>query len=403
MQNIYFLRIYKRKLLTFQLNPAIFNPMDGIKRLLQDDFSRNLFKGKAIFLYGPRQCGKTTLVKQFIEANNLEPVLLNGDDDQDVNIFQTVTASRWAQILGNKKSVFIDEGQKIPNLGRAVKLLIDSHPEIQVIITGSSSFALANSMEEPLTGRKFAYKLFPFSFGETSRHFGFHEEMKNLELRLIYGCYPEVVLSGPEMKGTIKSIAESYLYRDLLQYEGIRKPALLEKLLKALALQCGSEVSTTELAGLLGVSRTLIDSYLKILEQAFIVFPLNSYSTNQRNEIKKGVKYYFYDNGVRNAVLNDFTPVAMRKDVGALWENYLVSERFKRNSYSKADGLPYFWRTTDQMEVDYIEVTGSKIEAFEFKWNPQKKSRITKAFTNRYPDAIIKTITPENYDAFLGE
>ena len=178
---------------------------------------------------------------------------------------------------------------------------------------------------------------------------------------------------------------------------------MLEKLLKALALQCGSEVSTTELAGLLGVSRTLIDSYLKILEQAFIVFPLNSYSTNQRNEIKKGVKYYFYDNGVRNAVLNDFTPVAMRKDVGALWENYLVSERFKRNSYSKADGLPYFWRTTDQMEVDYIEVTGSKIEAFEFKWNPQKKSRITKAFTNRYPDAIIKTITPENYDAFLGE
>lgn len=382
---------------------AIFSCMDGIKRTLQNVFSSKLFKGKAILLYGPRQCGKTTLVKQLIDANGLTPVFLNGDDDQDVNIFQTVTASRWAQILGNKKAIFIDEGQKIPNLGRAVKLLIDSQPDIQVIITGSSSFALANSMEEPLTGRKFSYKLFPLSYGELSSHFGYLEELKNLELRLIYGSYPEVTLSGPEMKNTIKSIAESYLYRDLMQYEGIRKPALLEKLLKALAHQCGSEVSTTELAGLIGVSRTLVDSYLKILEQAFIVFPLNSYSTNQRNEIKKGVKYYFYDNGVRNAVLNDFTPISVRKDVGSLWENYLVSERFKRNSYNKSDGLPYFWRTSDQMEVDYIEVTGSKIEAFEFKWNPQKKSRITKAFTNRYPDAVIKTITPDNYDAFLGE
>lgn len=377
--------------------------MSGITRLLQGDFSRNLFKGKAVLLYGPRQCGKTTLVKQLIEVNDLDPVLLNGDDDQDVGVFQTVTASRWMQILGNKKSVFIDEGQKIPNLGRAIKLLIDSRSDIQVIVTGSSSFALANSMEEPLTGRKFTYKLFPFCFKEMSNHFGFLEERKNLELRLIFGSYPEVVLSGPEMKNTIKSIAESYLYRDLMQYEGIRKPALLEKLLKALALQCGSEVSSTELAGLLGVSRTLVESYLKILEQAFIVFPLNSYSTNQRNEIKKGVKYYFYDNGVRNAVLNDFTPIPMRNDVGALWENYLVSERMKRNAYGKADGLPYFWRTTDQMEVDYIEVTGSRIEAFEFKWNPQKKSRVTKAFTNRYPDAVVKTITPDNYDEFLDE
>lgn len=377
--------------------------MSGITRLLQGDFSRNLFKGKAVLLYGPRQCGKTTLVKQLIEVNDLDPVLLNGDDDQDVGVFQMVTASRWTQILGNKKSVFIDEGQKIPNLGRAIKLLIDSRTDIQVIVTGSSSFALANSMEEPLTGRKFTYKLFPFCFKEMSNHFGFLEERKNLELRLIFGSYPEVVLSGPEMKNTIKSIAESYLYRDLMQYEGIRKPALLEKLLKVLALQCGSEVAVTELAGLLGVSRTLVESYLKILEQAFIVFPLNSYSTNQRNEIKKGVKYYFFDNGVRNAVLNDFTPIPMRNDVGALWENYLVSERMKRNAYGKADGLPYFWRTTDQMEVDYIEVTGSRIEAFEFKWNPQKKSRVTKAFTNRYPDAVVKTITPDNYDEFLDE
>ena len=377
--------------------------MNGkISRIIAEDVSRKFFKGKVIVVYGPRQSGKTTLIKELLREMAVSPVFLNGDDDLDVHYFDTVTASRWTQLMGEKKVVFIDEGQKIQNLGRAVKLLVDSRDDVQVVITGSSSFTLANSVEEPLTGRKFEYKLFPLSYAELAKHFGVLDESKKLELRLIYGSYPEVATNEDGVKETLKMLADSYLYRDLMQYEGIRKPAVLEKLLRAVALQVGSEVSYNELAGLIGVSRTLVESYLKILEQAFIIFPLTSYSNNLRNEIKKGVKYYFWDNGIRNAVLNDFTPVPQRNDIGALWENYAISERMKRNAYNRADGLPYFWRTTDQMEVDYLEVCGSKIKAFEFKWNPKKKSRVTKAFTNRYPEAEVETITPENIAEWVG-
>lgn len=377
--------------------------MNGkISRIIAEDVSRKFFKGKVIVVYGPRQSGKTTLIKELLREMAVSPVFLNGDDDLDVHYFDTVTASRWTQLMGEKKVVFIDEGQKIRNLGRAVKLLVDSRDDVQVVITGSSSFTLANSVEEPLTGRKFEYRLFPLSYAELAKHFGFLEESKKLELRLVYGSYPEVVTNEDGVKETLKMLADSYLYRDLMQYEGIRKPAVLEKLLRAVALQVGSEVSYNELAGLIGVSRTLVESYLKILEQAFIIFPLASYSNNLRNEIKKGVKYYFWDNGIRNAVLNDFTPVPQRNDIGALWENYAISERMKRNAYGRADGLPYFWRTTDQMEMDYLEVCGSKIKAFEFKWNPKKKSRVTKAFTNRYPEAEVETITPENFGEWVG-
>lgn len=372
-----------------------------ISRIIADDVSQNFFKGKAIVIYGPRQSGKTTLAKELFRQMSIDPVCLNGEDDLDVHYFNTVTASRWTQLLGDRKIVFIDEGQKIQNLGRAVKLLVDSRNDIQVVITGSSSFTLANSVEEPLTGRKFEYRLFPLSYSECAKYFGILEESKKIEIRLVYGCYPEVVTNENGMKETLKMLAESYLYRDLMQYEGIRKPAILEKLLRALALQVGNEVSFNELSGLLGVSRTLVESYLKILEQAFIIFPLTSYSSNLRNEIKKGVKYYFWDNGIRNAVLNDFTPIPQRNDIGALWENYAISERIKKNSYNRADGLPFFWRTTDQMEVDYLEVLGTNINAVEFKWNPKKKSRVSKAFTNRYPEAKVDTITPENFAEWI--
>lgn len=388
--------------------------LNMINRLLTDDIKSKLFKGKAIFIYGPRQAGKTTLVNELIKNQKLDVVTLSGDDDTTQSLFDTVTISRWTQILGSKKCVFIDEGHKVKNLGRSIKLLVDSRKDVQVIVTGSSSFKLATLSEEPLTGRKFEYKLMPLSYQELVDHYGFVDERKNLELRLIYGSYPEVVTSQQtsqkpsqasqqDMKEILTLISDSYLYKDLFQYEGIRKPQVLEKLLKALALQCGSEVSENELATLLGVSRTLVESYLQLLIQAYIVFPLTSYSTNQRNELKKSCKYYFWDNGIRNSILKDFTPLPQRNDIGILFENYLVSERLKRNLYSKADGLPYFWRTTDQMEVDYIEAVGTKLSAYEFKYNPAKHSRISKAFTNRYPEAELQTITSDNYDSFLRD
>lgn len=390
MQNIDFLLIPKK-------NKTM------IDRLVLEDIKPKLFKGKAILIYGARQCGKTTLVKELIKRENLDAVYLTGDDDMDASLFETVTLSKWTQILGNKKCVFIDEGQKIKNLSRGIKLLIDSRSDILVIVTGSSSFKLQALYEETLTGRKYEYKLFPLSYEELSRHYGLLEERKNLELRLIYGSYPEVVTHTDDMKEILSLISDSYLYKDLFQYEGIRKPKVLEKLLKALALQCGSEVSVNEISSLLGISRTLVESYIELLVQAFIIFPLASYSTNQRNELRKSFKYYFWDNGIRNSIIRDFTPIAQRNDVGLLFENYLISEKIKSNIYSHNDASSYFWRTTDQMEVDYIETIGNKLYAYEFKYNPNKKSRITKAFTNRYPDAFIETITSDNYEKFLAK
>ena len=389
MQNIDFLSFQK-----------IIVPM--IERTLLSEVRAKLFKGKALMVYGARQTGKTTLVNELIKNEGLDPVYLTGDDDDDKALFEKVTLSRWTQILGNRKSVFIDEGQKIPNLSRSVKLLIDNRDDVLVIITGSSSFKLKALSEEPLTGRKYEYKLFPLSYKELSDHYGYIEEKKSLELRLIYGSYPEVVTHPEDMKELLTLISDSYLYRDLFQYEGIRKPQVLEKLLKALALQMGSEVSINELSLLLGVSRTLLQAYINLLIDAYIIFPLSSYSTNQRNELKKSMKYYFWDNGIRNSILKNFTPFPQRDDTGALFENYMVSERMKRNIYSHSNASSYFWRTTDGMEVDYIETEGNKIRAFEFKLNPNKKSRVTAAFTNRYPRAELETVTSDNYPTFLG-
>lgn len=372
-----------------------------IERKLYEIINEKLNKGKAIIINGPRQSGKTTLITHLIKQKSMDMLMLNGDDDNDRGLFNNVTLQQWEQVISSHKGIFIDEAQKINNIGRAVKLLIDNRKDLNIILTGSSSFAISKETEEPLTGRKYEYKLLPLSFIETSQYFGAYEEKKILPLRLLYGCYPEVVTTTDNKKEILKQLSDSYLYRDLLSYDGIRKSGFLFSLLKALALTVSSETSTNELSTLLGVSRTLVDSYIALLEQAFIIFPLTSFSVNKRNEIRKSKKYYFYDNGIRNAVINDFTIITERNDIGMLWENYIISEFIKKKTFSLSDSEFYFWRTTDQMEVDLVEKDGSKIKAYEIKWNPNKKSRITKAFTNRYPDAEIYTITPENYDLFL--
>lgn len=376
--------------------------MEYLHRHIHDNMLKQLGKGKAILLLGARQTGKTTLIRNLIKEENLDVVYLTGDDDFDVELFATPRRDMWNQILGSKKAVFIDEAQRITHIGRSIKLLLDQRTDVQVFLSGSSSFQLANLLEEPLTGRKYEYSLYPLSFSELSAHHGVLEERKLLESRLLYGSYPQIITDLSHAQENLEQLSDSYLYRDLLSYKGIRKPKLLEDLLKALAYQVGNEVTPSELASLLGVSRGTVESYLSLLEQAQIVFCLQAFSTNQRNEIKKGRKYYFWDTGIRNAVIRGFDPIASRTDVGALWENYLIAERRKLLMY-RGSGEQFFWRTTDQMVVDYIERTFSKLSAYECKWNDKKQSRVTKAFSNRYPEASLATITPATYAQFLGE
>jgi predicted AAA+ superfamily ATPase len=361
----------------------------------------DLFKGKALIVHGPRQCGKTTLVRRLVADAGQDALWLNGDDDSDRALFTTVSLSAWRQMLGDGKIVVIDEAQMIPRVGTAAKLLVDHFPGVQPILTDSSSFELSNATQEPLTGRKYEYRLFPLSFGELVKKDGFHDEYSRLPERLLFGTYPEIVCDPDNARRHLQLLAESYLFRDLLQYDGIRKPALLRSLVRALALQIGSEVSTRELAGLLGVSRPTVETYLSLLEKAFIVFSLPSLNRNRRTEIRKGRKFYFWDTGIRNAVLDDFSPIDARSDVGHLWENYLVSERLKRNEYMAPPPAPHFWRTTDQFEVDYVEDDGGRLSAWEFKWRADAAGGVTRAFTNSYPDATTSIVTPGNYSDFL--
>jgi uncharacterized protein len=373
-----------------------------IPRQLSEIISADLFKGKAIIIHGPRQCGKTTMVKHLIDEKQLDALWLNGDDDTDRSLFDTVSQSTWRQILENRKILVIDEAQFIPRVGVATKLLVDHFPDVQPILTGSSSFQLSNLTQEPLTGRKYEYRLFPFSFGELVDARDFHGEYSRLPERLLFGSFPEIVIDPAEARRHLKLLCESYLFRDLLQYDGIRKPNLLRSLVRALALQIGSEVSTVELSSLLGVSRPTIDTYLSLLEKAYIVFSLPSLNRNRRNEIKKGRKVYFWDMGIRNAILDDFRPVESRSDSGHLWENYLVSERLKRNEYLSAPPKPHFWRSKDQFEVDYIEEYADRLIAWEFKWRADNKATLTRAFTNAYPEATTSIITPRNFQDFLS-
>ncbi len=372
-----------------------------IPRRLGNLIAGDLFKGKAIVIHGPRQCGKTTLVRHLLAEMDVGTLWLNGDDDSDRALFDTVSVTNWRQMLGNNKVVVIDEAQMIPRVGVAAKLLVDQFPDVQVILTGSSSFQLANMTEEPLTGRKYEYRLFPFGFNELQDTAGFHAEFARLPERLLFGSYPEIVTDPANARRHLKLLADSYLFRDLVQYEGIRKPLLLRGLVRALALQIGSEVSTIELASLLGVSKPTVDAYISLLEKAYIVFTLPSLNRNRRNEIRKGRKVYFWDVGIRNAVLDDFRPAESRPDIGHLWENYLVAERLKRNEYLESSPDSYFWRTKDQFEVDYVEEVGESLHGWEFKWRRDTPAKVTKAFRNTYPAASTAIITPANIQDFL--
>ncbi len=319
-----------------------------ITRSLQEAIKSRLFKGKAMLLFGPRQSEKSTLVETFLEAQEKAWLYLNGDDSDVRDLLTESSATKLRSIIGKNQIVFIDEVQRISNIGLTIKLISDRIKDVQVIATGSSAFELTNRLNEPLTGRKYEFTLYPLTFGEMVKHHGLLEEKRFIEQRLIYGYYPEIVVKPEEGRELLKLLASSYLFKDLLMLEQVKKPSLIEKLLKAIALQLGSEVSYHELAQITGSDDKTVEKYIALLEKAYVVFRLPALNRNVRNEIKKGKKIYFYDCGIRNAIINNFNSLNSRTDVGGLWENFLVSERIKYLQNNLLEAKHFFWRTTQQ-------------------------------------------------------
>jgi len=369
-----------------------------IKRAIEHKIRQKFGKGKAIIITGPRQVGKTTLCQTLLQ--NIDYLFLNGDDPTVRRLLTDPNVEQLKNIIGNHKFIFIDEAQRIENIGITLKIIIDQLKPQQLIVSGSSAFELKNQIQEPLTGRKWEYQLFPISWNELEQELGFLKAIQQLEIRIIYGMYPDVINNFGEETEVLKQLTDSYLYKDLLSYGGIRKPEVLENLLRALAYQVGSEVSYNELSQLVGIDKKTVASYIDLLCQSFVVFKLPSFSKNLRNEIKTNQKIYFYDTGIRNMIIGDLRPLESRLDKGSLWENFIIAERMKRNSYLGTHSKSYFWRTVQQQEIDYVEVENSEIKGFEIKWNPKTKVKIPNTFTTNY-DTNVELINSENFHNFL--
>jgi len=371
-----------------------------IERALEKIIKLKLNKQKAIVLLGARQVGKTTLLKK-IFSDNQDVLWLNGDEKDVQDLFQNSSSSRLKVFFGKKRTIIVDEAQRIREIGLRMKLITDEIPEVQLVATGSSAFELANQLNEPLTGRKWEYKMYPLSFGEMVAHHGLLEEKRLLPHRLIYGYYPEVVNQIGVEKEILKQLSDSYLYKDVLLLEQIKKPEGLIKLLQALAYQVGSQVSYNELSKTTGLDAKTIEKYITVLEQTYIVFKLGSFSRNLRSELKKSRKIYFYDNGIRNALIANFNIIESRQDIGALWENFLMSERKKMLEYNQKWVNSWYWRTKEQAEIDYVEEEDGSIKSYEFKWNINAKHKFPKLFLNTYSGATFQVIHPDNIEDFL--
>lgn len=371
-----------------------------IERSLEKMIRAKLKTGKAIILMGARQVGKTTLLKKIFEGDR-DVLWLNGDEKDVQDLFLHSSSTRLQVFFGKNKTVIIDEAQRIQEIGLRMKLITDQIPEVQLVATGSSSFELANQINEPLTGRKWEYKMYPISFGEMVANHGLLEEKRLLPHRMVYGYYPEVVNHIGSEKEILKQLSDSFLYKDVLLLDQIQKPDGLIKLLQALAYQVGSQVSYNELSLLTGLDAKTVDKYISVLEQAYVVFRLGSFSRNLRSELKKSRKIYFYDNGIRNALIANFNQLESRQDVGALWENFLMAERKKYLEYHQRWTNVWYWRTTEQAEIDYVEEEGGKMNAYEMKWNKNAKHKVPRLFLNTYPGSVFKVIHPGNVEEFL--
>ena len=368
------------------------------QRYLSDIIKKRIGSGKAIIVIGPRQVGKTTLIESILEKKDY--LLLDGDDPKTRTLLTEPNTEEIRTILGNYKFVFFDEAQRIEGIGLTMKIITDRFKDVQLFASGSSSFDLTNKINEPLTGRKWEYQLFPISWEEYENHHGYIYSEQQLENRLLYGFYPDVLNNGGDEISILRNLVNSYLYRDILSYAEIRKPEILEKLVQALALQIGSEVNYSELAQIVNVDKNTISKYIDILQKGYIIFKLGSFSRNVRNEIKTYKKIYFYDNGIRNMVIGNFNPLGLRTDKGALWENFLISERVKQIEYKQSLARIYFWRTKQQQEVDFVEENSGKIFGFEFKWIKRKNTQLPKTFTETY-NAESKVIDKDNFRDFV--
>lgn len=373
-----------------------------IERTLKQKIGKMVGTGKAIIIMGPRQVGKSTLLHEMFGASQ-EVIWLNGDDPDVQELFANVTSTRLKAIIGKKKYIIIDEAQRIADVGLKLKLITDQVKGTQLIATGSSSFELASKLNEPLTGRKREYKMYPLSFGEMVEHTNLLEEKRLIPHRMVFGYYPEVVTHPGDEKVILRELADSYLYKDILSLDSIGKPDKLMKLLQALALQIGSQVSYSEIGQLVGLDTKTVERYVDVLEKSYVIFRLGSFARNLRNELKASRKIYFYDNGIRNAVLANFSMLESRtnEEAGALWENFIISERLKRNAYSDSYCNYWFWRTQQQKEIDYLEEEDGRISSFEFKWNPAAKYKYPAQFLEAYPGSSFKVVTPVNVEEFL--
>ena len=368
------------------------------KRFIEKTIKKRTSLQKAMVLIGARQVGKTTLIKTILKDKDY--LFLDGDNSSVRDLLDSPNTEQIRRIIGKYKLLFIDEAQRINNIGLTIKIIIDQIKDVQVYVSGSSAFYIRNEINESLTGRKWEFELFPISWEEFQEKQDYITSIQQLETRILYGFYPEVLNNPTDEIAILKQLVNSYLYRDVFAFSGIRKSEKIEKLLKALAYQIGNEVSYNELSKIIGIDKDTVAKYIRLLEDGYIIFRLPAYSGNLRNEIKRNQKIYFHDTGVRNTIISDFSPLATRQDKGALWENFLMSERLKQNKYKETFSEMYFWRTTQQQEVDLVEVNNGKITGFEFKWNAKKKIKLPLTFTKNY-NADSKIIDKDNFIDFV--
>lgn len=369
----------------------------SILRQIEKTIESDFFKGKIILLLGARQVGKSTLIRMLPSCASNPTLWLDGENSDVHQLLKDANIERLKQLVGQHKVLVIDEAQKIENIGSILKLFADYCKDIQVIASGSSAFELRNSLNEPLTGRKFEFNLFPVSFTEMVLHTNLLQEIRQLPQRLVYGYYPEIVINPQDAERLLKFLSDSYLYKDIFLYKGVKKPEKMLELLKLLAWQIGSEVNYNELSNTLKIDNQTVENYIEMLEQVFVIYKLPGYHSNHRTELKKSKKIYFNDLGIRNALINDFRPIEIRNDAGALFENFIINELRKQNEYKQVYANFYFWRNVDQREIDLIIEKNNVLQTIEIKWNPSQKARLTKSFTKIYGETQFKLIHRDNF------